>query len=922
MPRVFYTAGTGYKRGTTPSSSYTSEGTSEENDSEAATDIDAEIEGDNDRKTFPASSDSKPPKKLGTAITRQRPVIREVRDATGRKPLQKACQRKNLAKVLDILAEHPNIEDRDYAGTTALHTAALLGESEIVKALLDAGAVVDVRSGPEELDTPLMDAVASGSVEIVKMLLEANADPRILNATGRSSLDFVNDDDDDADLISDLLFKRAKELRSKGIEIIDSYTHPKADKALFPAGFTGIQRPGAPLVLDVTKKATKNEIIQQAGMGNMEYVGVALERGWKPTSEALIMAAKYGHSEVVGLLLAFGLSPNESFNGTTPLLEAVRRYHTSTAKLLINSDAKSGKFKNLLLDAVKELPDSDELKVDVLRLLGKRIPSVEHPNKKHDDLDDNVTSLQEKDEIEQPKKAETTSSEDKSRASRNERLDPENNNSQVTESGHNMNLRTIDSDNEIHVAKHSRKHREGTESRRVSQSASEPLEKKSRNERTPENEKAHRVGEKKDDVYSRDLKDSKHRMKKRDIDVDVKSTLSKERRSLSSGSVKRYASGDVKVSSKDNTPSVEPFNKVSLWSLKPAKKTKQTDIDRPSSTISTPSSRSSVSGSSISSFVDTASDTPKVPPVPDLDIGCTVPEQPVRPKSTDPVHPTSKSLHSSWIERSQELEVLAKRKEKERRDREAKMLNALAEEQKRNSSAILSDRESSESSRASSVGPQPPVFQTNASNDTSRSVTSRGDGFRKVSYSGIDDHIVEDTKKSIDLPHDNIVIHPDQNSNVVIKDETSLIDISNLPYALRVLASTHGKRQDVAPIYAKLIGDRLYYIDIQVGLSLGLPKLHDEYPKLGKLKVNDTQKDLLWMFCLVWLAKPGCSSEELDKDRQAFLNMNVHWVAADEIDPLFESPPSTVLIDFTLKPVLEAPRPSIQSSPRSLPTRS
>ncbi|KAM0907959.1 hypothetical protein ACQ4PT_015781 [Festuca glaucescens] len=65
-------------------------------------------------------------------------------------------------------------QQRSKGNITLLHTAALLGYSEIVEFLLSRGADVDAIS---DLGTPLAVAALRGYASIVKILLQNNADP-------------------------------------------------------------------------------------------------------------------------------------------------------------------------------------------------------------------------------------------------------------------------------------------------------------------------------------------------------------------------------------------------------------------------------------------------------------------------------------------------------------------------------------------------------------------------------------------------------------------------------------------------------------------------------------------------------------------------------------------------------------------------
>lgn len=78
-------------------------------------------------------------------------------------------------------------------GERPLHMAVALGHAEMVKILLDAGADPNAKGGTAE-HSPLHAAVQNGNVEIVALLLNAGADPNARDKQGRTALDMARDD--------------------------------------------------------------------------------------------------------------------------------------------------------------------------------------------------------------------------------------------------------------------------------------------------------------------------------------------------------------------------------------------------------------------------------------------------------------------------------------------------------------------------------------------------------------------------------------------------------------------------------------------------------------------------------------------------------------------------------------------------------
>jgi ankyrin repeat protein len=79
--------------------------------------------------------------------------------------------------------------DVNKPGWTALHYAATGGHVAIIQMLLDAHAYIDAAS--PNGSTPLMMAARYGTVDAVKRLLNAGADPTLKNDLGLTAVDFA-----------------------------------------------------------------------------------------------------------------------------------------------------------------------------------------------------------------------------------------------------------------------------------------------------------------------------------------------------------------------------------------------------------------------------------------------------------------------------------------------------------------------------------------------------------------------------------------------------------------------------------------------------------------------------------------------------------------------------------------------------------
>lgn len=106
-------------------------------------------------------------------------------DRYGKTALITAAMRGQIEVVRVLLQAGVDVDEGDYHGRTALAYAAG-SETEIVRILLQAGA--DVNAKPLYGDTALMKAAGYGSLEIVKMLIEAGADVNARDQGGLTAL--------------------------------------------------------------------------------------------------------------------------------------------------------------------------------------------------------------------------------------------------------------------------------------------------------------------------------------------------------------------------------------------------------------------------------------------------------------------------------------------------------------------------------------------------------------------------------------------------------------------------------------------------------------------------------------------------------------------------------------------------------------
>jgi ankyrin repeat protein len=87
----------------------------------------------------------------------------------------------------------------------AIHAASASGSLSIVRALLEAGA--DVNALQEKGFTPLHEAAATGKLELLRLLLDHGANAELQTEDGKSALDLARDEKEDA--IVELLTRRS-----------------------------------------------------------------------------------------------------------------------------------------------------------------------------------------------------------------------------------------------------------------------------------------------------------------------------------------------------------------------------------------------------------------------------------------------------------------------------------------------------------------------------------------------------------------------------------------------------------------------------------------------------------------------------------------------------------------------------------------
>lgn len=116
-----------------------------------------------------------------------------VRDKAGQAKLHRACNAGDLDLVVALINQGADINMKDNAGWTPLHEASLEGHGMVVLELLRRGADYNARGFGG--DTPLHDACANGHVDVVKCLLLIGSSPLLKNSKGITPLDMAQEED-------------------------------------------------------------------------------------------------------------------------------------------------------------------------------------------------------------------------------------------------------------------------------------------------------------------------------------------------------------------------------------------------------------------------------------------------------------------------------------------------------------------------------------------------------------------------------------------------------------------------------------------------------------------------------------------------------------------------------------------------------
>lgn len=230
-----------------------------------------------------------------------------------RKELFDRAAEGDLAKLTALLVdERADPSVRVELGRTPLHEASALGHVDVVRALLHAGAGVDIAD--QDGFTPLMDACDFGHAEIAAALLDAGADPFV-----KDSQDFT-------------AFALAE--RGGHRAIVELFREREVDRDWRPDLFRAAREGDLATLERLKKKGRPMGVVDYGGSilhlgaeaGHLDVVRFALENGVAFDARSssgntpFLLAANEGHADVVRELLARGADPRATDDSKEPLI--------------------------------------------------------------------------------------------------------------------------------------------------------------------------------------------------------------------------------------------------------------------------------------------------------------------------------------------------------------------------------------------------------------------------------------------------------------------------------------------------------------------------------------------------------------------------------------------------------------------------
>lgn len=269
----------------------------------------------------------------------------EIRDSEGLTALHKAAGNGDLLNVKRLVENGSDVYSVDSRmGYSVLHKAVYSGNPEVVRYLLDKGALIDLQN-PGNGDTPLLDALyfkkKKHGKELIDILLKAGANLSVRSRAGFTPLEAAKVLKD-AEATKQIEDEMGRRFTPKGAALM---------KAVKSKDLKSIQKclSDAKTPVDEVDIDGFTPLLWTAREGMKEAVELLLSHGANPNHLDVWMGANAGHkaaywgrTEVMKLLVKTKMDINARglSNGYTPLHDAVSGGHLETATVLLNAGAK------------------------------------------------------------------------------------------------------------------------------------------------------------------------------------------------------------------------------------------------------------------------------------------------------------------------------------------------------------------------------------------------------------------------------------------------------------------------------------------------------------------------------------------------------------------------------------------------------
>ena len=228
-------------------------------------------------------------------------------------------------------------------GASAVCVAAQNGHLEVVRALVGAGADLDLAK--EDGVTPLFVAAQEGHLEVVRSLLGAGANVVQARAGGAAPL-FVASQFGRLEVVRALveagaIVDQAADGGATPLYTSSQFGHLDVMRALVQAG----------AIVDPVADEGCTPLFMAAMDGHLEVVRALVGAGAivdQATATLLFVAAKVGHLEVVRALVGAGASVDKAADdgGATPLIMAASNGHLEVVRALVGAGASVDKARD------------------------------------------------------------------------------------------------------------------------------------------------------------------------------------------------------------------------------------------------------------------------------------------------------------------------------------------------------------------------------------------------------------------------------------------------------------------------------------------------------------------------------------------------------------------------------------------------